>query len=58
MSGCFNIQTSAGVVQGISWQHCRMLSRGDGYSYHARARCSSQHAPFRPMAQARGFLGV
>jgi hypothetical protein len=61
-SGCFNIQTKAGVVQGISWQYCRVLSRGDGYSYHARARCSSHHdaarASFRPMAQARGLLGV
>jgi hypothetical protein len=44
-SGSFNIQTPTGVVQGISWTHCRVLSRGDGYTYHVRARCLSQHAP-------------
>ena len=32
-TGSFNIQTSAGVVQGISHKHCRILMRGDGYSY-------------------------
>jgi 5-methylcytosine-specific restriction endonuclease McrA len=32
-SGCFNIQTAAGVVQGISWRYCTVLWRGDGYSY-------------------------
>jgi hypothetical protein len=57
-SGSFNIQTRAGIVQAISWRHCRLLSRGDGYSYHTRARCSSQHAPFLPMVKARGLLEV
>jgi hypothetical protein len=32
-SGSFNIQTPAGVVQGISHKHCRVLMRGDGYAY-------------------------
>lgn len=32
-SGSFNIQTLEGVIQGISWQHCTLLSRGDGYGY-------------------------
>ena len=31
--GSFNIQTPAGVVQGISHKHCRVLMRGDGYAY-------------------------
>jgi 5-methylcytosine-specific restriction endonuclease McrA len=65
-SGSFNMQTSTGVVQGISWRHCRVLSRGDGYTYHVRARCSShvrarcssQHAPFLPTAKAGGLLEV
>jgi 5-methylcytosine-specific restriction endonuclease McrA len=61
-TGRFNIRTPQGVVQGISWRHCRMLSRGDGYIYHARARCSSHHdaarAPFRPTAKAGGILEV
>jgi 5-methylcytosine-specific restriction endonuclease McrA len=33
VSGSFNIQTPAGVVQGISHKHCRVLMRGDGYAY-------------------------
>jgi len=32
-SGNFNIQTAQGVVQGISWRHCRLVQRGDGYHY-------------------------
>ncbi|MBB3191511.1 RNA-guided endonuclease IscB [Halomonas cerina] len=33
-TGSFNIQTEHGVVQGISWRHCTLLQRGDGYCYH------------------------
>jgi len=32
-TGSFNIQTSEGVVQGISYRHCKVLQRGDGYGY-------------------------
>jgi len=32
-SGSFNIQTSIGVVQGISHRYCKVLQRGDGYGY-------------------------
>jgi 5-methylcytosine-specific restriction endonuclease McrA len=32
-TGSFNIQTAAGVVQGISHRHCRLLQRADGYGY-------------------------
>lgn len=32
-SGSFNIQTTHGVVQGISHKHCRIAQRGDGYGY-------------------------
>jgi 5-methylcytosine-specific restriction endonuclease McrA len=35
-TGCFNIQTSVGVVEGISHNNCRLLTRGDGYSYAVR----------------------
>ena len=61
-SGSFNVQTSTAVVQGISWRYCRVLSRGDGYTYHTRARCSSHHdaarAPFLPTAKAGDLLEV
>ena len=32
-SGYFNIQTPKGVIQGIGWRHCRLLSFNDGYRY-------------------------
>lgn len=32
-SGRFNIQTPEGVIQGISWRHCQLLSYNDGYGY-------------------------
>ena len=54
--GRFNVQTGTSVVQGISWRHCHVLSRGDGYTYHTRAHCSEQHAPFHPTAKAGGLL--
>ncbi|MBB3191034.1 RNA-guided endonuclease IscB [Halomonas cerina] len=33
-TGSFNIQTEHGVVQGISYRHCTVIQRGDGYRYH------------------------
>ena len=35
-SGSFNIQTANGTVQGISWKHCRLSMRADGYGYFVR----------------------
>jgi 5-methylcytosine-specific restriction endonuclease McrA len=32
-TGNFNIQTLAGAVQGISYKHCRITQRNDGYGY-------------------------
>ena len=32
-TGSFNITTPAGVVQGISHKHCRIVQRNDGYGY-------------------------
>ena len=32
-SGSFNIQKQDTVVQGISYKHCRIVQRGDGYGY-------------------------
>ena len=32
-SGSFNIQTPEGVIQGVGWRHCRLLSYNDGYGY-------------------------
>lgn len=35
-TGSFNIQTRDGVVQGISYKHCKILQRAEGYGYSAR----------------------
>jgi len=32
-TGSFNIQAQGGTVQGISYRHCRLLQRADGYGY-------------------------
>jgi len=32
-SGSFNIATSQGIVQGITYRFCRLIARADGYSY-------------------------
>lgn len=32
-SGSFNIKTSTATIQGISYRHCQMLHRSDGYTY-------------------------
>jgi 5-methylcytosine-specific restriction endonuclease McrA len=32
-SGSFNIQTAAGVIQGISHRCCKLIQRADGYGY-------------------------
>lgn len=31
--GYFNIRTSSGVMQGISYRHCTLIQRADGYGY-------------------------
>ena len=33
-SGCFNITTSQGIVQGIAHRYCQLIARSDGYRYY------------------------
>lgn len=33
-SGYFNIQTPAGVIQGVSHKTCRLIQRNTGYHYY------------------------
>ncbi len=33
-TGSFNIQKNTGVVQGISYRHCHLRQRADGYAYN------------------------
>ena len=37
-TGSFNIQTQQGVVQGISYKHCKVIQRADGYGYSQVAK--------------------
>ncbi|MBV8610052.1 MAG: HNH endonuclease, partial [Singulisphaera sp.] len=32
-TGSFNVQTTDGVIQGLSWRSCTTLQRADGYAY-------------------------
>ncbi|RCJ05911.1 HNH endonuclease, partial [Cupriavidus necator] len=48
-TGSFNIQTAAGVVQGISYKHCRVIQRGDGFAYS-----TSTVAPTTKESESRG----
>jgi 5-methylcytosine-specific restriction endonuclease McrA len=33
-TGSFNVQTLSGAIQGISYKHCTVTQRADGYGYH------------------------
>jgi hypothetical protein len=33
-SGSFKSKTEAGTIQGISWKHCSLLQRADGYNHY------------------------
>lgn len=44
-SGSFNIQTSDGLVQGVSHRHCKVLQRGDGYGYSLVAKKDATSTP-------------
>jgi hypothetical protein len=52
-SGWFNIQTRTGVVQGISYRHCKVLQRGDGYGYSLLAQHSGEENENRGEAWRR-----
>ncbi|MFO7859250.1 MAG: HNH endonuclease, partial [Ectothiorhodospiraceae bacterium] len=43
-SGCFNIQTPGGVVQGISHRHCTLTQRADGYGYCVQPKIAATKA--------------
>jgi 5-methylcytosine-specific restriction endonuclease McrA len=64
-TGSFNIQTNAGVIQGISHKHCHITQRCDGYGYstqdskHQASLGRAEHDTLSiPMAKARGFSRI
>jgi 5-methylcytosine-specific restriction endonuclease McrA len=44
-SGSFNIQTSDGLVQGVSHRYCTVVQRGDGYGYQLVAKTDATGTP-------------
>lgn len=42
-SGYFSIETKNGVVRDIGYKYCRLIQRGDGYSY-----CYKEHVHYAP----------
>ena len=44
-SGSFNIQTSKGLVQGVSHRDCTLVQRGDGYGYQLVAKTDATGTP-------------
>ena len=55
-SGSFNIQTPQGVVQGISYRHCKVIQRADGYGYSTVAKMDVTGAPQRQRNASRSAL--
>jgi hypothetical protein len=55
-SGSFNIQTSQGIIQGISYRYCRLLQRADGYGYAFQPK-PIQETEKAPRPEGRGFSG-
>ena len=57
-SGSFNIQTSKGLVQGISHAHCTVMQRADGYGYQQVAKMDSIGTPPMRGTLARSALSL
>ncbi|ADC61994.1 RNA-guided endonuclease IscB [Allochromatium vinosum] len=43
-TGSFNIQAQGGTVQGVSYRHCRVLQRADGYGYAFQPKPDTEKA--------------
>jgi 5-methylcytosine-specific restriction endonuclease McrA len=41
-SGNFNLQTESGLVEGISWRHCHLIERGNGYHYKSLTKIKQE----------------
>ena len=55
-SGSFNIQTSNGLVQGVSHKHCTVVQRGDGYGYQQVAKMDVTGTPPRVATASQSAL--
>jgi len=55
-NGYFNIQTATGVVQGISYKHCTLVQRADGYGYSTVAKKESEQVRHKATNAKRSAL--
>ena len=55
-TGSFNIQTGSALVQGVSYRHCQVVQRGDGYGYSLVAKKDVIGTPPKPGTLARSAL--
>ena len=55
-SGSFNIQTAAGVIQGISHKYCNVIQRADGYGYSTVAKMESEQVRHKAGNASRSAL--
>lgn len=53
-SGSFNLTTAAGTIQGLSYRFCRIIQRGDGYTYMRWAE-AAEAGRFLPPVNGAGF---
>jgi len=56
-TGSFNIQTTQGVVQGISHKHCRLVQRSDGYGYSLTGEAERRLPGFLPHSDRTALPG-
>lgn len=54
-TGSFNIQTLSGVIQGVSYHHCRLVQRADGYGY-SQVVLPTLEIAIPPATAVAGFL--
>jgi len=55
-TGSFNITTTSGTVQGISWKHCRLVHRADGYAYQIKQEVALPHPRLKAGVSAPQIL--
>ena len=57
-TGSFNITTSQGTIQGISYKYCKAVHKMDGYSYQVGEFCALAHAAVAAPSQPHRKEGL
>lgn len=48
-TGSFNVRTGTALVQGVSYRHCRLAQRADGYGYSLQPSITKDALPLDPL---------